>query len=195
MKQIFMPESLYAELKSVNARAQLLLFHLLSYSNGDYKSCWPSQSTIQSVTGFSKNTLIRATRDLEKLQCLVVNRVTRQDKTGKYNTSVTYHFNFSHWIQIDKMNNKPGTLTEMLNDAKIQSRKDAKRIAHKEVTKATETIRSEVIKMITESGLIYRYTDGKKYHVESGYLSKDSAAQKAAEFAERGIQLKLLKSA
>jgi len=194
MKQAYMPDSLYAELGKLNTRAQLLLFHLLTHSDGEYKSCWPSQWTLQKETGFSKNTLIRATRDLEKMRCLVMQRTTTLDKNGRYNTSVKYHFNFDYWISLDRQNDKHATLSDVVNHARKAAKGEARKEARKVVTRETAGIRAEVMKMLSEAGFVYRYHDGQRYHVEQGYLSKEKAATIAAEFAEKGVQLKLLKT-
>lgn len=195
MKQAYLPDSLYDELAKLNARAQLLLFHLLTHSDGEYKSCWPSQWLLQKETGYSKNTLIRATRDLEKMRCLVVKRSTAIDKNGKFNTSVTYHFNFDFWIELDRKNNRHATLSDVVNHAKKAAKGEAKKVAERVTRKEIGTFRNEIVKMIADAGLIYRYHDGSKYCVESGYHSKEKATEVAASIEKHGVQLKVLRRA
>jgi len=85
-----------SELPKLSTGAQLLLFHLLSFSNTTkFKPCWPGQTVLMKRTNIKRpHTLRKYLAELTALRCLSMQAATATESTK-------YFFHFQEWIEKD----------------------------------------------------------------------------------------------
>lgn len=86
---IIIHNSIYEQLDRVSPQAERLYRILRSYSDVDYKSCYPSTKTLASRMKVSDETVRRAIKELEKQELIHVQRNCRGNRN-------IYHFESPH---------------------------------------------------------------------------------------------------
>ena len=65
---------IFDERRDLSPKAKLVAFALIRHRNIATLACFPSYERLKEITGYSKDTIVRAIRELEDKQALIVDR-------------------------------------------------------------------------------------------------------------------------